>query len=451
MAGSLRAPIKIKPGLTSSIRHPLKVARMLYQPAPIVLRGPIYIIALIIVSLLIYSFWARKDSLVMAPLILERQTSLVESVGAGLVYQLPVKENQVVRSGAKLAVIQEQTSVAMTPAQESLESRKLELEKERRELEDEFNHKISQLRLDLEDLTTSKGSQQSAQTSRVRQIEEQLNTAERAKQRRVEQLDLARTQLRRKKQLFQSRDITIGEYEQAQERVNDLQKQVDDAAAEIATVKLSLQTARTELAEMSDLHRKEKLEQELAQLQERSQRELTRLDDQITGVIRRIAEAEYLVEGVTYEDNLAYYSSMFDGIVTDVHVKRGEVISPGTPLVTIVKESAVLEARALVENKDIGHLKRGQEVKIKYFAYPYQEFGIHRGRIASIAKKPSSKADEKSRYVITIALLNDVITRQDGWRKPLEIGLEGVAEIKTGEKRFIELVFSPVSKFLGEG
>lgn len=450
MASGLRAPVQIKPGLTSSIRHPMKVARMLYQPAPMVLRGPIYMIAAIVLAVLVYSFWARKDSLVMAPLVLERQTSLVEAVGAGLIYQLPAKENQVVKSGEKLVIVQEQTTVAMTPAQESLEARKVELEKERRELDDEFNHKISQLRLDLEDLTTSKGSQQTAQSGRVRQIEEQLTTAQRAKQRRQEQLDLARTQLSRKKQLFESRDITIGEYEQAQERVNELQKQVDDAQAEIATIKLSLQTAQTELAELSDLHRKEKLEQELAQSEERRTRELTRLDEQIAGIARRIGEAEYLVEGVTYADNLAQYSSMFDGIITDIHVKRGEIITPGTPLVTIVKESAALEARALVENKDIGYLKRGQEVKIKYFAYPYQEFGIHRGRISSIAKKPSAKADEKSKYVITIALMNDVITRQDGWRKSLEIGLEGVAEIKTGEKRFIELVFSPVSKFLGK-
>ncbi len=450
MASGLRPPVQVKPALSTPIRHPIKVARMLYQPAPTVLRGPIYVVALIMVALLFYSFWARKDTLVVAPLVLERQTTLVEAVGSGLVYQLPAKENQPVKSGEMLAVIQEQTSVTMTPAQESLTAKKDELEKQRQEAVDEYAHKISQLQLDIEDISTSKGSQQTAQAAKVRQIEEQLNTAQRNKQRREEQLDLARKQLARKKQLFETRDITITEYEQAQERANEMQKQVDDAQAEIANVKLSLQTAQTELAELTDLHRKEKLEEELAQTQERRDRDLARLDEQIAGVVRRVAEAEYLVEGVTYNGNLAEYSSLFDGIITDIHVKRGEVISPGTPLVTIVKESAALEARVLVENRDIGYLKRGQEVKIKYFAYPYQEFGIHNGRISSIAKKPSAKPEEKSKYIITIALTNDVITREDGWRKPLEIGLEGVAEIKTGEKRFIELVFSPISKFLGQ-
>jgi hemolysin D len=299
-------------------------------------------------------------------------------------------------------------------------------------------------------LTTSKGSKKVALTGRIKQIEEQLDTSFRAKRRRQEQLELAQKQLDRKKKLFNSHDITISEYEQAQEKVSELQKLVDDSQGEIAKIKVSLQTAKTDLAEMSDLHRKEKLEKDIAQLQYRRDTELQRLDESIAAVEQRIAQAEYLIEGVTYKDNSAEYASLFDGLVTDVHVKRGEVITPGTPLVTIVKESAALEARILVDNKDIGHLKRGQDVKIKYFAYPYQEYGIHEGRISSIAKKPSTDANEKSKYVVKVALVNDVM-RKAGRIKPLDIGLEGIAEIKVGEKRFIELVFSPISKFLGRG
>lgn len=451
MTGKLTDPVQIKPAMSSSTKHPIKVARVLYTPAPVVLRGPIYVIGVIMVVAVIYSFWARKDVLVMAPLLLERQTSVIEAVGNGLVYQIPAKENQMVKSGDKLVIIQEQTSVASSTAKDSLLGRKMELEKEYRKLEDEFNHRISQLKLDLEDMTTSKGSQQTALKGQVTQIEEQLVTAQRAKKRRRDQLALAQKQLARKKELFTNRDITISEYEQAQEKNSDLQKAVDDAQAEISKIRVSLQTARTKLLEMSDLNRKEKLDKELSQQQQRRDRELGRLAEQITGIDRRVDEAEYLVEGVTYSDNAAEYSSVFDGIVTNVHVRRGEVISPGTPLVTIVKESAVLEARALVNNKDIGHLKRGQVVKIKYFAYPYQEFGTHEGRISSIAKKPSTEGEQKSKYVVKIALTSDRVSRLGGVEKPLEIGLEGIAEIKTDEKRFIELVFSPISKFLGEG
>ena len=51
-------------------------------------------------------------------------------------------------------------------------------------------------------------------------------------------------------------------------------------------------------------------------------------------------------------------------------------------------------------------------------------------------------------YLITVALELETITaRASTISKALEIGLEGVGEVKTGEKRFIELLFAPASRF----
>jgi len=151
------------------------------------------------------------------------------------------------------------------------------------------------------------------------------------------------------------------------------------------------------------------------------------------------------VAGVQFTENKTEYRSQFDGLITDVYVSKSQVIGAGAKLVTMVKESAPLEAQALVENKDIGNLKKGQPVKIKYFAYPYQEYGIQEGVIIEIAKKPS--AEYEGKYPIRIALKSETIAKPGDRPKKLEIGLEGTAEIKTGEKRLIELVFSPLSKF----
>jgi hemolysin D len=110
-----------------------------------------------------------------------------------------------------------------------------------------------------------------------------------------------------------------------------------------------------------------------------------------------------------------------------------------------VRNTAPLEAHVMVQNKDIGKIKRGQQVQIKYFAYPYQEYGIQHGVIADIATKPSGP---NSMYLITVALELETITaRASTISKDLEIGLEGIGEVKTGEKRFIELFFAPASRF----
>jgi hemolysin D len=43
--------------------------------------------------------------------------------------------------------------------------------------------------------------------------------------------------------------------------------------------------------------------------------------------------------------------------------------------------------------------------------------------------------------------LETITARASTVSKSLEIGLEGIGEVKTGEKRFIELFFAPASRF----
>ena len=54
-------------------------------------------------------------------------------------------------------------------------------------------------------------------------------------------------------------------------------------------------------------------------------------------------------------------------------------------------------------------------------------------------------------YVVTVALSTEQIAKRGEKPKNLEIGLEGIAEIKTGSKRMIEMLFSPVSRFFEGG
>lgn len=207
-----------------------------------------------------------------------------------------------------------------------------------------------------------------------------------------------------------------------------------------------MQTARSELAKFQDQLQKEKLTKEIEQVNIQRDREINRLEEQIAGIAKRLNQASFQ-EGATYVDNKAAYSSFFDGVITEVHVARGQMIRAGSPLITMVRDTAVLEAHAYVNNQDIGQLKRGQEVKIKYFAYPYQEYGIARGLTSFIATTPSGLPGRESKYLVKVALEKDTISKSGGSIRPLEIGLEGMAEMKTGEKRFIEILFSPISRF----
>lgn len=441
--------VQVKPLLTPPTRHPIKAARLLYSLPPVLLRGPIYLIFVIAFASLLYSFWAKQDVLVTAPLVLQKDSFTVQVTGGGLVTEVLAKASSVVRAGDPLAVVQEKLSPLDDAQREALEGQRFQLEKERDKVASEYEHKLGQLEFELNDLINNRGARIAQLEGQIAILRQQRAQAENAQQAAESALAIAQRQYQTMRQLFESRDATVTQRDQALERLTAAQKSMFDVRSRISEISISLQTAEGDLREYRDLHKKDSLEKEIAQTRVRQERDLKRLDGQMQAIGSRLSEAMYSLEGIRRSGEAsATYTSLFDGVITQVHVARGQVIPAGAPLITMVRDTAVLEGHAFVENKDIGQLKRGQPVKIKYFAYPYQNYGIASGLISSIATTPSGQPGQESKYLVKVALRADIIGKPGARRKSLEIGLEGTAEFKTGERRFIEILFSPISKFL---
>lgn len=418
--------VHIKPVMAATTRHPIKAAKLLYTPPGFILRGPIHMVFVVTFVGLIYSFWGTKDEIVDAPFRLEREASTTQAIGGGLVAEILVKEGQMVNIGTPLIDVQERTRATSSPEQEFLNQQKTLAQ-----------NRLAQLRLELDDIKTNIGTQRIVLGSRVEQVTEQLNAAGRGLERRKSQLELARKQFERKKTLYNDRDITLPEFEDAQQRLNEAERAVDDANSEILTIKLALSTAKAELGKYADFKTREKVEKSIAQAEE-----------EIASYDKKIKDSQNLVEGLKYDTSIAKYSSKVKGQITRVYVSAGQLVSAGVPLVTVIPEGAPLEARVIIRNDRIGLLKRLQDVKIKYFTFPFQEYGIAAGKIKSISTVPSELKGEEGSYVVTVALERETVARREGKPVPLGVGIAGVAEVKVGEKRLIELLFSPVSKFL---
>ncbi|MDE2830860.1 MAG: HlyD family efflux transporter periplasmic adaptor subunit [Gemmatimonadota bacterium] len=83
------------------------------------------------------------------------------------------------------------------------------------------------------------------------------------------------------------------------------------------------------------------------------------------------------------------------GIITQVLVNTpGQVVNKGQTLVTIAPASTPIVAEALILNKDVGLLSSGQKVKLKFEAFPFQDYGIQHGYLRQIS--PDAMGDEGS-------------------------------------------------------
>lgn len=60
--------------------------------------------------MLIYSGYATKDTVVEAPLKLQRQAMVIQAIGGGLIESVEVGENSPVSVGDELATIQERSA-----------------------------------------------------------------------------------------------------------------------------------------------------------------------------------------------------------------------------------------------------------------------------------------------------------------------------------------------------
>ncbi len=444
--------VQIKPLLTVPTRHPVKAARLLYTAPHYVLRGPIYLVFLILLVGLIYSFWAKQDTLVMAPLILQKDSFTMPATGQGVVLEVDARENSFTRFGDQLAVIQEHIDPFNQAQRDAFAKEIKNLTDEKEKVQKDYGYQIDQLDSQIKDLTSNKDVKVKELTARIAILEKQLVTAQSSIGVASSAASTARAQFSRINQLFNSHDVPITQFEAAREALNRAEKAVFDAQQSKSQIEIQLNPAKEELKSFGSQEQVERLKRDLEKRKTDRDDALKKLDEKINSIDERLKKAMSAQEGATgatYQEDKIIYSSLFDGLITKVHTQAGQIITPGAPLITMIRESAALEGHAFVDNKDIGHLRLGQVVKIKYFAYPYQEYGFKEGQISDIATTPSGIPGKESKYLVKIALLDETIRRADGRPKQLEMGLEGVAEIKTGEKRFIEIIFSPISKFLG--
>ncbi len=88
--------------------------------------------------------------------------------------------------------------------------------------------------------------------------------------------------------------------------------------------------------------------------------------------------------------------------VTGIAAHRGQVIGAGGLLASLIPEDAHLEAQLYASPRQVGFVERGQRVRLRYAAYPYQKCGMGEGVVAAIEKSPYAPQELPSQVVATL-------------------------------------------------
>ncbi|QYX30183.1 HlyD family efflux transporter periplasmic adaptor subunit [Sphaerospermopsis torques-reginae] len=125
----------------------------------------------------------------------------------------------------------------------------------------------------------------------------------------------------------------------------------------------------------------------------KNQEQLKDIQTQITAVTSEIEQTRSQIKSIQLQIQQRIVRSPIDGVIFELPItKPGEVVQPGQRIAQIAPQNAKLILKAQMPSKDSGFLKLAMPVKIKFDAYPFQEYGIVPGKVTWIS--PDSKVSQ---------------------------------------------------------
>lgn len=138
------------------------------------------------------------------------------------------------------------------------------------------------------------------------------------------------------------------------------------------------------------------------------------------------------------------------GRVVTVNRKVGDTASPSEFALTLIPDDSKLIGRLLIPTTAIGFVEPGQDVRMRYDAFPYQHFGVQAARVHEIARSVLFDGDDygplrvtKPAYPASVDLLSQTIDAK-ARHVPLHSGMLFSADIVLERRSILEWALEPL-------
>jgi membrane fusion protein, hemolysin D len=191
-----------------------------------------------------------------------------------------------------------------------------------------------------------------------------------------------------------------------------------------------------------------------------------------------LVEAERKVAGLSQDlikaeqrTRLQLLTAPVDGVVQQLAVHTiGGVVTPAQSLLVVVPQDSHLEIEAMVSNRDIGFVHAGQDAEIKVDTFNFTRYGLLHGQVASVSqdaitrdqpqdkdsgraqKADSSTSEPKGQELAYAARVSLDRTQMQVENNTVNLspGMAVTVEIKTGSRRVISYLLSPLLRYKQE-
>jgi membrane fusion protein len=370
-------------------------------------------IAVLLIAVALWGQYTRRER-VEGFLALDVGDARVLIPDSGRVTDLLIKEGDEVKAGdamAKISLDRTMGSGASTSEAVALEMqhRRTILEKEQSQWRDLGTQQVEQLR------------------RRQRDLDGELTQIDREMKLQEVRIKSAREQLERYAGL-------AGEKKFVSEA---LVKQKHD---EVTDQEIKLQTLKRQRGQVERDLGSARMEEPAIQMRARAQVE--QVSRQISELQEGMAQAESRRETVI--------RAPMSGVVTNIAVNRGQSIAADSPFATVLPKGSGMHIELLVPTRAIGFVKPGQEVVLRYEAFPYERFGQYRGVITTIGRNVWTQGErigplsaKEPVYRVDVKLDNQTVKALDQ-EFALRPGMLVNADLLLERRTLLEWIFEPV-------
>jgi HlyD family secretion protein len=382
-------------------------------------------VALALTGVAVWWFFLRESNtpreIISVSGRIEGDDAAVAAKTSGRIREITVREGDQVKAGQVIAMLDdEQLKARVDQAQSNVAQAEARLSRAR--------HEIAVLQAQLEQSRLGVNQSRMDAEGRVSQAQAQVAAAEASLARAEADYKQARADAERFTTLAEQGDAPAREGEQARAAaeahkavVQAARKQVEAARGAFLATKANLDNPAIRAAQAAAI------EQQIRQAQ---------ADIQSAEAEAGRARAQ-LQEALANRNDLQIVAP-FDGTVATRSAEPGEVVSPGTPIMTIVNLSHVY-LRAFIPEGEIGRVRAGQTARVYLDSNPKQPLEAVVARIdpqASFTPENTYYRDDRVKQVVGVKLQ---LVNSQGFAKPGmpadgEVLVEGDKWVATNRK-----------------
>ncbi|MEE2000397.1 HlyD family efflux transporter periplasmic adaptor subunit [Alkalimonas sp. MEB108] len=143
------------------------------------------------------------------------------------------------------------------------------------------------------------------------------------------------------------------------------------------------------------------------------------------------------------------------GVVSGVLPRSGHFMNAGSNILSLLPDGAELEAIVYVPTRAISFIDTGQEVRLRFHAFPYERFGVHQGHVHEISQTvllPDEVIDmqlTEPSYRVRVSLSKQQV-RAYNRELPLRAGMTLDGDIITERRSLLQWLFDPIYSLKGQ-